>query len=213
MESALHAASLIGSPKMIPVPAASAATAPMRRRVRLWGSSSSVERFRRVGPGDDSGGKKDSATSLRVLSSIWASLTSYLRYLYMLSICWVTGMCHSLNVMLLHPACSTRYCMRAGGFWLLSRRMACTPSMLTSGSVGKGEKSGIWLSLSEITTWYLKVKAAPRSKSGSCCLFIVEYCMVFAMKNVPQMYSSVVILKGDLRFFDGKFFVFLKEIY
>ena len=45
MESVLHAASLIGSPKMNPIPAASAATPPMRRRVRLWGSSSSVERF------------------------------------------------------------------------------------------------------------------------------------------------------------------------
>ena len=35
MESALHAASLTGSPRMNPVPAARAATAPMSRRVLL----------------------------------------------------------------------------------------------------------------------------------------------------------------------------------
>ena len=73
--------------------------------------------------------------------------------------------------------------------------------MFTSGSVGKGEKSWTWLSLSEVTTWYLKMKAAPRSNSDSCRLFTVEYCMVFAMKNVAQTCSSVVILKGDLRYF------------
>ena len=73
--------------------------------------------------------------------------------------------------------------------------------MLTSGSVGKGENSRTWLSLSEVTTWYLKIKAAPRSNSGSCCLLTVEYCMVFAMQSVVQMKSSVVILKGDCRYF------------
>ena len=35
MDSALQAASLIGSPKMNPVPAATAATAPIGRRVLL----------------------------------------------------------------------------------------------------------------------------------------------------------------------------------
>ena len=168
MESALQAESFMGSPRMNPVPAASAATAPLSRRVLFWGSFSLIERLWRVVPGDVSGGKKDSATSLKVLSSIWASLTSCVRYLYILSICCVTGMSDSLNVRLLHPACSTRRCMRES-FWLLSRRAACTPSMWTSGSVGKRENSRTWLSLSEVTTWYLKMKPAPRSNSGSCC--------------------------------------------
>ena len=86
MERALHAASLIGSPRMNPISAASAATAPMSSLVLLRGSSSSIERLRRVVPGDDSGWKKDFVTSLKVLSSFRASLTSYLRYLYK-SIC------------------------------------------------------------------------------------------------------------------------------
>ena len=73
--------------------------------------------------------------------------------------------------------------------------------MLTSGNAGKGENSRTWLSLSEVTTWYLKMKAAPRSNSGTCCLSTVEYCMVLAMKNVPQMYSSIVILNEGLRYF------------
>ena len=46
-----------------------------------------------------------------------------------------------------------------------------------------------------------KDKAAPRSNSGSCCLFTVEYFIVFAMQSVAQMYTSVVILKGDFRYF------------
>ena len=74
MESALHAASIIGSPRMNPVPAASVATAPMSRRVLLSSSSSSIERIRGVDPSDDSCGMKDSATSLKVLSSTWPSL-------------------------------------------------------------------------------------------------------------------------------------------
>ena len=73
--------------------------------------------------------------------------------------------------------------------------------MLTSGSVGKGENSRTWLSLSDVTTWYLKMKAASRSNSGSSCLFTVEYCMVLAMQSVAQMCSNVVVLKGDLRYF------------
>ena len=73
--------------------------------------------------------------------------------------------------------------------------------MLTSGSVGKGENSWTSLSLSEVTTWNLEMKAAPRSNSGSCCLFTVEYCMVLAIQSVVQMKGSVVILKGDLRYF------------
>ena len=73
--------------------------------------------------------------------------------------------------------------------------------MLTSGSVGKGESNRTWLSLWEVTTWYLKMQTAPRLSSGSCCLFTVEYCMVFAMKSVAQMYSNVGIMKGDLRYF------------
>ena len=73
--------------------------------------------------------------------------------------------------------------------------------MLISGSVGKGENSRTLLSLSEVTTWYLKIKAAPRSDYGSCCSLTVEYCMVFAMQSVVQMKSSVVILKGDRRYF------------
>ena len=89
MERALHAASLIGSPRMNHVAAASAATAPISCRVRLWGSSSSIERLRRVVSGDNYGGTKDSAISLKVLNSSRASLTSCWRYLYMLSICWV----------------------------------------------------------------------------------------------------------------------------
>ena len=73
--------------------------------------------------------------------------------------------------------------------------------MLTTGSVGIGENSRTWFSLSEVTTWYLKMKAAPRSNSCSCCLLTVEYCMVFAMQSIVQMKSSVVILKGDRRYF------------
>ena len=76
MESALDAASIIGSPRMNPVQAASAATAPMSRRVRLSGSSSSIERHCRGVPRDDAGGKKESAMVLRVFSSDCASLIS-----------------------------------------------------------------------------------------------------------------------------------------
>ena len=39
--------------------------------------------------------------------------------------------------------------------------------MLTSGSVGTGEKRRTWLSLSEVTTSYLKMKAAPRSNPAA----------------------------------------------
>ena len=173
IESAFYDASLIGSPKITPVPSASAATAPMSRRVLLWGTSSTIERLRRVGPGGDSGGKTDFATSLKVLSSSWASLTSCFKYQYMLSICCVTVICDSLNVALSHPVCPERDCMRKS-CWLLTRRNPCTPSMLRSGIFGKKEKSRTWLSLSEVTTWYLKMKAAPRSNSGSCCLFTME---------------------------------------
>ena len=89
--------------------------------------------------------------------------------------------------------------------------MACTPSMLTSGSVGKGENSRTWLSLSAVTTWYLKMKAAPRSNAGSCFLLTVEYCTVSAMKSVAQMCSSAVSLKEIFVTFDDEFFVLQKE--
>ena len=73
MESASQATSLIGSPRINPVPAAIAAAAPMSRRVLLWGSASTVERLCREVPRDAVVGKKDSAMALRVLSSDCAS--------------------------------------------------------------------------------------------------------------------------------------------
>ena len=138
MDRALHAAPLIGPPRMNPKAAASAATATKKCRIWLWSSSASVERLLRVILRNYAGRKKDSASLVEVLSSSWASLTSRLRYLCMLSVWLVTGICVSLNVMLLHPACATRYCLR-GSFWLLFKRMTCTPSMLTSANVKNGE--------------------------------------------------------------------------
>ena len=43
MEDTVEAASLIGSHKITPVPAASAATAPLSRCILLWGSCKSVD--------------------------------------------------------------------------------------------------------------------------------------------------------------------------
>ena len=106
-------------------------------------------------------------------------------------------MCESLNLKLSHPAFATRYFM-CESFWLLSRWISCTPSKLTSGNVGKRENTRTWLLLSEVTIWSSKIKAAPLSNSCSYCLLTVEYCIVFAMKDIPQLYSSVVILKEDL---------------
>ena len=101
-------------------------------------------------------------------------------------------MCESLNLKLSHPAFATRYFM-CESFWLLSRWISCTPSKLTSGNVGKRENTRTWLLLSEVTTWSSKIKAAPLSNSCSYCLLTVEYCIVFAMKDIPQLYSSVVL--------------------
>ena len=68
IDRALQAASLIGSSRTNPVPAANVATAPMIRRVLLWDSSTSVDRRLRWFLGDAIGGKNDLAISLKILS-------------------------------------------------------------------------------------------------------------------------------------------------
>ena len=148
--------------------------------------------------------------ALRVLSSCWASWTAFFRNFYMLSICCMNGICDLLTVRLSHLSCVMRFFM-PGSFLLLSRRMACLLSMLTSGSVGKGEDSRTWFSLSEVTTSYLKKKAARRSNAGSCCLFFVDDRIVFVMKSVPHMYSSLVVLKETFVNSDDMSFIFVSQ--
>ena len=212
-ESALHAPSLIRSPRMNLVRAASAANAPMSNKsscsivrfmVLRWASSASI--FPR-GCWWEEGFRIITQSVELKLGFINFFLETLLHLITLLS----KWYCDSLNVMLFHLAWATLHCMRES-FWVLSRRLAWTLSFLTSGSVGEEENSWTWLSVSEATTWYLKMKASARSNFRSCCLFTVENCMVFAVKIIPPMYGSFVVKKEDLWYFYWYVFHFCEGV-
>ena len=156
IETTVHAASFNGSPRINPAPAAIAAIAPISLFERGSVATSLCYCF----------GRKDFITSASFSCSSVACFTSNL-----------INLTRSFNCVIKRPYVSLTS-WNSQTFWtymppipvirVFARfNKSSAPVKLTSGIFWNGENTRTLLSLSEVTAWYLKRKAAPFLKTGT----------------------------------------------